>query len=54
MTPGGRSKGSNSQSYGVSKIHSQGRNVNLPKLERIIIKGTANKNPVLYHQPSDL
>ena len=43
MTPGGRTKGTSSQSYGI-------RNVNLPKLERIIVKGTANKNPVMYHQ----
>ena len=47
MTPGGRSK--NTLSYNYSNT----RNINLPKLDRIIVKNSQNKNPVVYHQSND-
>ena len=54
MSAGNRLKGASSQSYGLSKAYSHNnRNVNLPKLERLVVKNGVNKNPVLYHQYND-
>ena len=46
MTPGPRSKNTLSYNY------SNARNINLPKLDRLIVKNSQNKNPV-YHQSTD-
>lgn len=55
MSAGNRLKGINSQSYGINKSYSiNQKGINLPKLDRIVVKNSANKIPVLYHQNNDL
>lgn len=47
MSAGNRLKGAISQSSGINKSYNQ-RGVNLPKLDRIVVKNTGNKSPVIY------
>lgn len=48
MSAVNRLKGAISQSSGINKSYSNQGGVNLPKLDRIVVKNTGNKSPAIY------